>query len=271
LSIDRGTRRALFVSLAVLLCLLPAVARASIPQMGTWDITLQGDVNGIGFTRPGLLVLGPTVTRVTTNGVNPVDVCIKSGSPFIAPETGAIWFYTNGICLNPNGALQDMAFVSADAQASTVVVRPDPAISATGINGFNQNNGLLANVYQIFDGSETIRFQGDGAAVQGSLNLLGTGSIYHSEQRYTATFSGGAQSFTPSQQQSPAPSPTAFAGCIVPKVKNNRVSRAKRKLRAAGCKYRVRGRGRKVRSTVPRAGVPTTRTVVVKTTRRRRN
>ena len=262
--------RRILLTVIVLLMLLPAAARASVPQGGVWDITISGDVNGISFVRTGVLVLDGTITPVTTNGVNPVDLCIKSGSPFIAPETGAIWMYTTGYCVNPNGALQDMAFVSVDAAAGIVRIRPDPAISATGINGFNQNSGLLANVYQIFEGNETVQFVGNGATVQGSLDLLGTGAIYHSEQRYTATFSGAARTFLPAKQQTGPGLTIPPAGCKVPRTRGYRLSRAKRKLRAAGCKYRIRGKGRRVRSTVPRAGRRTSGTVVVRTRNRRR-
>jgi streptogramin lyase len=51
--------------------------------------------------------------------------------------------------------------------------------------------------------------------------------------------------------------------CKVPKVKRLSVKKAKKKLKKARCKYRVRGRGFVV-STKPKAGKSTTKTVVVK-------
>jgi hypothetical protein len=72
----------------------------------------------------------------------------------------------------------------------------------------------------------------------------------------------------------PSPSPPASAekvsGCVVPHVKRLRVSRAKKKLRRAGCKYRIKGHGKKVKSTSPRAGTRTHHTVIVKTNKKRR-
>jgi hypothetical protein len=63
----------------------------------------------------------------------------------------------------------------------------------------------------------------------------------------------------PASKQGPAPQ----VGCVVPKVKGLSVAKAKKKLGAAGCHYRVRGAGR-VTSTSPGAGTRTTQTVVVK-------
>jgi virginiamycin B lyase len=57
--------------------------------------------------------------------------------------------------------------------------------------------------------------------------------------------------------------------CKVPKVKGLSVRKAKKKLKRARCKYRVRGRGFVV-STRPRAGKRTTRTVLVKAKPRKR-
>jgi hypothetical protein len=59
------------------------------------------------------------------------------------------------------------------------------------------------------------------------------------------------------------------AGCVVPRVKRFSVAKAKRKLEKAGCRYRVRGKGR-VRSTSPGAGLRTTRTVIVRGRQRAR-
>lgn len=57
--------------------------------------------------------------------------------------------------------------------------------------------------------------------------------------------------------------------CTVPKVRGLTVRKAKKKLRRAKCKHRVRGRGRVV-WTKPKAGRRTTKTVVVKAKPRKR-
>ncbi len=49
----------------------------------------------------------------------------------------------------------------------------------------------------------------------------------------------------------------------MPKLKNLTVKKARSKLKKAGCKYKIRGKGR-VRSTTPKAGRTTTKTVTVK-------
>jgi hypothetical protein len=51
--------------------------------------------------------------------------------------------------------------------------------------------------------------------------------------------------------------------CVVPRLRGLRVSHAKRKLRRARCRYRVRGKGRVV-STSPRRGTRTRKTVFVR-------
>jgi virginiamycin B lyase len=56
---------------------------------------------------------------------------------------------------------------------------------------------------------------------------------------------------------------TKKPSCKVPKVKRLSVAKAKKKLKKARCKYRVRGRGFVV-STTPKAGKSTTKTVMVK-------
>lgn len=71
----------------------------------------------------------------------------------------------------------------------------------------------------------------------------------------------------------PAPLPVAPApkkrACKVPKVKGLSVRKAKKRLKRARCKYRVRGRGFVV-STRPKAGKRTTKTVLVRAKPRKR-
>ena len=216
-------------------------ASAAIPRAAIYNVQIQGAVNGLPFARSGGLAIDQTVTRATSNGVNPVDLCLASGSPFINPERGAIWFATNGICVNANGALQDMAFVSANPAASTVAVRPDPGISATGINGFNGSSGFTAAVWQIFDGSMVLRFQGQGETVTGELSLLGTGAIFHSENTYVATLTGQATQLTPGAPGADVEDACAKAREKVRKARDrlkdantaNAERKAKRKLRKA--------------------------------------
>jgi hypothetical protein len=80
---------------------------------------------------------------------------------------------------------------------------------------------------------------------------------------------GGGGGTPPPSTGSPPPPPTAAKptaqrrACVVPKVRGLTVKRAAKKLRKAGCRYRVKGTGR-VRSTRPKAGTRTTRLVRVR-------
>jgi hypothetical protein len=69
----------------------------------------------------------------------------------------------------------------------------------------------------------------------------------------------------------PLPQPVAPAQakpktCVVPRTKRLIVRKAKRRLKKAGCKYKVKGRGR-VRWTSPKAGTRTRKTVRVRAKR----
>jgi beta-lactam-binding protein with PASTA domain len=64
--------------------------------------------------------------------------------------------------------------------------------------------------------------------------------------------------------------PPAKKGCVVPKVRGLTVAKAKKKLKRARCKHRVRGRGRVV-WTKPKAGRRTTKTVQVMAKPRKRS
>jgi subtilisin len=72
---------------------------------------------------------------------------------------------------------------------------------------------------------------------------------------------------TPLAGTSGPPAKPAARRCRVPRIRGMRVRAAKKRLRRAGCRYRIRGRGR-VRSTVPRAGRRTARRVIVRLARR---
>ncbi len=190
------------VTILIVLVALTAIgvaapAQADVPRSGLYDVTIRGNADGIPFQRTGTLYLLPTITRTTTNGVNPVDVCLFSGSPFVSPQSGAIWLHSNSYCVNTRGARLDMARVSMSRANSRMLVQPDPSISAVGVNGFNNSSGLLANVYQIFGGYQLLEFRNGGRTVVGTIDVVGTGAIFDSENHYRATLVGRARSFVP--------------------------------------------------------------------------
>jgi hypothetical protein len=59
------------------------------------------------------------------------------------------------------------------------------------------------------------------------------------------------------------------AGCTVPKIKGKSVAKAKKALTRAGCKYKIKGKG-KVVSTNPKAGTQTSEIVHVKAKKKRK-
>jgi hypothetical protein len=155
-----------------------------------WSITIQGESNGKVFQRQGLLFITQSAsTAGTTNQANPFEVFLTSGNPATNPQSGAIWFMTNNVMLG-NRAQIDLAFVTFDTQTNTITVVPDPKVSAVGANGFNSHSGLIANLYQIFDGSMQIQFQDNFKTISGTVDILGTGAIFHSKTRYTGQISG---------------------------------------------------------------------------------
>lgn len=155
-----------------------------------WNVTLQGQSQGQIFARQGFLFITPTLTTTgTTNGVNPFDVFLLSGNPGATPEAGAIWFMTNNAMVGSPSQI-DLAYVAYDPNAQLLQVQPDINLSAVGINTFNAYSGLTADVYQIFDGAMQIQSQDGFATISGIVDILGTGAIFHSNTRYTATLSG---------------------------------------------------------------------------------
>jgi hypothetical protein len=77
-----------------------------------------------------------------------------------------------------------------------------------------------------------------------------------------------APPFVPPPPPPPPPAAKSKKKCKVPKLRNLTVKKARKKLRKAGCKFKVRGKGR-VRSTVPKAGRTTTKRVIVKCKRKK--
>jgi hypothetical protein len=82
---------------------------------------------------------------------------------------------------------------------------------------------------------------------------------------------GRIETATPSTPPSSQvlPSGKKKAGCRVPNVRGLSRQKAKKRLKRARCKYRIRGKGRIV-STSPKAGKRTTKTVKVRAKLRKR-
>jgi hypothetical protein len=178
------------------LCLYQDVSAISaIGQLGVqysvYNIIIQGQALDIPFQRGGLLLITqvPIGTAGTQNGVNPFEVFLASGNPGGAPESGAIWFMTNNAFLGSDSQI-DLAFTTFAPETQIITVQPDPNLSAVGANIFNARSGLLANAYQIFDGTMQIQSQDNWQTIAGQVNILGTGASFHSNSPYAAVISG---------------------------------------------------------------------------------
>jgi len=190
------TRSALsFTRIALALFALVALSPATQAQTYRFAVVMSGNTSfGQPFVRTGVVVLTRTVTRVTTNGVNPVDVALASGNPAITPEVGAINFGTNSAFLGGRAAI-DLAYVNTAVRGNTltVTVQPDPRIAATYANFFTVNSGLTAFPYNVNTGTMVLTFTTDA---RGQLTSV-TGRVDIADAlkgtRYQATLTGRRQ------------------------------------------------------------------------------
>jgi hypothetical protein len=172
-----------------------ASATSAIGQLGVqysiYNVIIQGQALDIPFQREGMLLITqvPIGTEGTQNGVNPFEVFLISGNPGGAPESGAIWFMTNNAFLGSDSQI-DLAYTTFDPENQIITVQTDPNLSAVGANVFNARSGLLANAYQIFDGAMQIQSLDNWQTINGQVNILGTGAIFHSNSPYIAEISG---------------------------------------------------------------------------------
>ncbi|MBB4914227.1 hypothetical protein [Streptosporangium saharense] len=178
---------------ALIAAALPSPATASTAdRSGTarasvgYNVVIAGTVSGRSFRRSATLVLRSTVTRVTTNGVNPVDVCLKSGFPGGAPQVGAIWYGSNSACFRSTAAL-DMTYVRTNGNTATV--SPDSRISASGSNNFTATGSLTSCIYFPTEGGASYTFHNDGT-VSGRISIRGFGGYPCGYSTYNATLSG---------------------------------------------------------------------------------
>ena len=157
--------------------------------LSVYDITIQGVSQGVNFQRQGKIYIYSTVTSVTENGVNPLDVFIESGFPVGNPTPGSIWLSTNNALFPDAGiAAVDMAYVSTSA--NQINIQPDSGISAVQGNNFTVSSGLFATPYLIVGGTATLQFQNNQQNIVGNINIIGKGYSFSTNTPYQATISG---------------------------------------------------------------------------------
>jgi subtilisin len=177
-------------------------------------------------------IAAPGVCILSTSRLSGYGV--ETGSSFAAPHVAGV----AALCLGENGAAGPCAGLTPAQIVQKL--RRDAAEHATATNGF-------------------------------------VGDPLHSFGRFYGHLASAEQSTLPLPPPPPralavaAPPPPSSKGqkqsCRVPKLRRLKAASARRKLRRAGCRYRIRGHGR-VRSTFPAAGRRTERVVVVRLSRR---
>ncbi|WP_214108162.1 hypothetical protein [Acrocarpospora catenulata] len=140
---------------------------------GTYTVTMSGIAGWTEFRREGTVYIVDTVAEVgTTNGVNPVDVCLVSGMPAALPEVGAIWFGSNSGCI-PGTSAADFDMTYVELNGSTVTVQPDDRMAATLANGFTVTNDFIgAFIFAPVSGQMTLTTESDGT-LTGTIDIKG--------------------------------------------------------------------------------------------------
>jgi hypothetical protein len=156
-------------------------------KLPVWKVTIAGHVSGTAFSRKGVLALARTQTRVTTNGINPVDVCLVSGNPPAAPQPGAIYLDSNAACLGYRSKI-DMGWVKV--AKGTLTFTPDSRLGATYINVHTSSSSyIFACLYYPVTGSASYTFYSNGT-VRGTIKYNGFGGAFCGWSGYVATVTG---------------------------------------------------------------------------------
>ena len=158
-----------------------------------YNIIIEGIAQGNYFRRSGQLYIYPTIAADgTQNGVNLVDLFIGSGNPIGSPQTGAILFGTNNTFIGSSSQI-DLAYVNTSSNQITIV--PDSRVASLGTNVFSSASGVTAGLWQVYDGSVNLQFQGE--LVSGTIDILAKGAYYNFGNTYKANISGALSNGTP--------------------------------------------------------------------------
>ena len=229
---------------------------------GPGDITLGTDA-GLWFTESldnSIRRLDP-ITRVMSPPFPVPNLGGVSSDPSgITAAPGALWFTQSGSNeigkITTSGTITEYGGTGADP--SSIATGPDDALWFTQSTG-NQigritTNGAITNQFSLAAPSEP-----SGIAAGPDRALWFTQKLGNRIGRIAV-----APPFVPTPGPPPvAPATPSVKKCKVPKLKGLTVKKARSKLKKAGCKYRIRGKGR-VRSTSPKAGRTTTKRVIVR-------
>jgi virginiamycin B lyase len=232
--------------------------------LGVSDI-VTGPDGRLWFTEQGSNRVGAITTNATPapnsgpfigyygTGAGPSGITYVSGS--------GLWFTEAGASaighINLGGAL--MEFPGTGLEPSAIALGRDNALwfteSDSNTIGRITTGGAITNHFPV----------PTPASEPSDLTSGPDGALWFSER--TGNKIGRIETAPPPPPPPPPPvteiTPRKKPRCKVPKVKGLSVRKAKKKLKKAKCKYRVRGKGFVV-STKPKAGKRTTKRVVVK-------
>lgn len=167
----------------------------------TWiyQVSLSGVVNTITpFYRSGYLILTPTITNNTNNGVNPIDLALVSGNPAASPSPGSIQYFTNYYLYRLVGGIGtsqlDLAYVSMNRNC--ILIQPHTNF----LMGLNKQNpsiftarlGVSAQLYYTLSGSMQVCSSDGWKTVTGNIDYLGSSffSSPYPSMPYKSSFTG---------------------------------------------------------------------------------
>jgi virginiamycin B lyase len=245
-------------------------------------ITTNGVVSEYGFTgsNPSDITVGPdgALWFTQNSGIGRIET---DGSPITAPTAGvepsgiaasgaSLWFTDKGankiVRISTAGVVTgDFPVPTPGSGLSGIALGVDNALwfTETDVNriGRMTTSGALTNEFVIpTPGSQP------GAIASGPDGALWFAEFAANKIGRIATSTGAPPPLPPPPP--PPPVTSTKKKCKVPKLRGLTVKKARRKLKRAKCKYRIRGKGR-VRSTVPKAGRTTTKRVTVKCKRKK--
>jgi streptogramin lyase len=211
------------------------------------------------------------VGRITTTGVvtNEFDVPTSSSEPSGITNTGAgLWFTESGVDqiaqITTGGVITE--YPGAGDQPSAIAAAPDGALwytesgPASNAIGRITTGGVITNHFPL----------ATPGAEPSDITLGPDQNLWFTE--FLANKIGRVVTAPPVVLPPPPPvvslKPKPKPKCKVPKVRGLTVKKAIKKLKKARCKYKVKGKGRVVK-TSPKAGKRTSKTVKVTASRKR--
>ena len=252
-------------------------------------ITTAGDYTNYplpGGFKPGDITPGPDgrlwfteseadrIGAITMAGnITEYDVPPGTDPSGIAASAGAMWFTEHGLNVNQIGRISTVGipithFGPTGAGPSGIAFGADGALwfTETGADKI----GRMTTAGSISEFSIPTPLSEPGGIVAGPDGAMWFTEFVGNKIGRIEVGSTVLPRLGPTGGSTAAPKPKSKSRkCRVPAVRGLSVRKARRKLRRAGCRYRLRGKGRVV-STRPRAGTRTQKRVQVKAKPKRR-